>query len=225
MAAGDYHNNNFVLKTITAFRICVGVAVTLAVLFAMVWLIDYSREQPAKSYNQQPLLLPEQGGDEESYQAQTFFETLLSTENEKIVDSTVDLKNKPEMGRPSQAAPQPSAVKKHQQPSSAHTPGAALPLKKNQPSQQQSLSEVKAPAVSDVFTVQLGSFQQVERARVFSENMAAKGYQPYIVSRKMPGGTLTYRVRVGLFATREEAMNFASTIERTEKISVFVTAK
>jgi cell division septation protein DedD len=73
--------------------------------------------------------------------------------------------------------------------------------------------------------VQLGSFQEAERARIFSENLAAKGYQPYIVNSATHDGTDIYRVRAGRFATREEAMELAARIEHTEKISVFVTSQ
>jgi DedD protein len=77
----------------------------------------------------------------------------------------------------------------------------------------------------EVFAVQLGSFHEAERARVFSEHLAARGYQSYVMNIAMPDGTMTYRVRIGRFATREEAMSMAARIESTEKISVFVTSK
>ena len=60
MAARDYHNNDFIFKTMTVFRIVAGVAVTLAVLFAMVWLIDYSSIRTSSKNAQQSLLLPGQ---------------------------------------------------------------------------------------------------------------------------------------------------------------------
>ena len=58
MAARDYHNNDFIFKTMTVFRIVVGVALTLAVLFAMVWLIDYSSIRTTSKKTRQTLLLP-----------------------------------------------------------------------------------------------------------------------------------------------------------------------
>ncbi|RPJ10296.1 MAG: SPOR domain-containing protein, partial [Deltaproteobacteria bacterium] len=83
----------------------------------------------------------------------------------------------------------------------------------------------QAPASVEVFSVQFGSFQREERARQLSEELASRGYHPFITAISMPDGTMSHRVRVGRFTTREEAMKLAAAIESTEKISVFVTSK
>jgi cell division septation protein DedD len=222
MAADDYHNNNFIFKTITVFRIVVGVAVTLAVLFTMVWLIDYSSDRPASTYNQQTLLLPDHDQDKKSQQTRTFFESLLNKKTEKKEDVFEAGENIPE------SVPRQGVTKRSKKPESSsvvRTTEPPVAVTRPQAAQSTRRPAVQSPAIGDVFAVQLGSFQQVERARIFSENLAAKGYQPYILNSAMPDGTMTYRVRIGRFVTREEAMSLAARIEAKEKISVFVTAK
>ena len=225
MAADDYHNNDFIFKAISAFRIIVGVAVTLAVLFAMVWLIDYSSDRPVSTYNQQSLLLPDHHQDKKSQQARTFFELLLNKKTEKKEDIFEAGKNVPESVPGQGVTKRSPAVKKPESSSVVRSTEPPIAVTRPQPALSTRRPAVQSSVTAGVFAVQLGSFQQVERARIFSENLAAKGYQPYIMNSAMPDGTMTYRVRIGRFVTREEAMSLAARIESIEKISVFVTAK
>jgi cell division septation protein DedD len=224
MAADDYHNNKFIFKAISAFRIIVGVAVTLAVLFAMVWLIDYSSIRPSSKRNQISLL-PDHREDDTPQQSRTFFEALLNKGSQQKTSVDGDKKNisdrKPIFLRDNQppALTQPESS---QVGSRSDVPPAAQPV---EPSHARTSSVSQPADAVNVFAVQLGSFHQAERARMFSENLAARGYQPYILNSAMPDGTRTYRVRIGRFATREEAMNLAAKIEKAEKISVFVTSQ
>jgi len=225
MAARDYHNNDFIFKTMTVFRIVAGVAVTLAVLFAMVWLIDYSSIRTSSKNTQQSLLLPGQRFEQKPQDEQTLFESLLNKRAEKksvVVGQGKkplerrQLPDRPEVS-PAASMPAPQSNK-----SVSQLP-PAVSIAESQPA-------IVAPAsqplpAGEAFAVQLGSFHEAERARVFSENLAARGYQPYIMNITMPDGTMTYRVRIGRFATREEAMGMASRIESAEKLSVFVTSK
>jgi cell division septation protein DedD len=244
MASRDYHDNDFIFKTMTVFRIVAGVALTLAVLFAMVWLIDYSSIRTPSKKNQQSLLLPGQHDAQKPQEEQTLFESLLNKrfENKSVVAGQE--KNQPERrqlpGR-SEASPavsmsEPSPVESGSesipevtspalQPnvSVPHVPPAA-PHVESQPASSSVPASQSLPA-GEVFAVQLGSFHEAERARVFLENLAVRGYQPYVMNIAMPDGTITYRVRIGRFATREEAISMAARIESTEKISVFVTSK
>ncbi len=224
MATDDYHKNDFLLKTMSAFRIVVGVAVTLAVLFTMVWLIDYSSDRPVSSYNQQTLLLPGDGENKKPQQEQTFFEALLNNNSEKKEEVVGGLKKVPDSKPPAGFSQRSPAVEKPESPPVVRRAEPPVAVTRNQPSQSTPRPAILSPLAKGAFTVQLGSFQQDERARIFSENLAAKGYQPYITKNTMPDGTITYRVRIGRFATREEAISFASRIESKEKISVFVTS-
>jgi DedD protein len=243
MAARDYHNNDFIFKTMTVFRIVAGVALTLAVLFAMVWLIDYSSIRTTSKKTRQSLLLPSQPDDQKPQEEQTLFESLLNKRVEKKSVVAAQEKISPERTQlPGISEASPAAGMPESKPVEIKTesmledpksePKASVSMPQFPPAvpKAESPPASKAPAAQPlpaggVFTVQLGSFHEAERARVFSENLAAKGYQSYVMNIAMPDGTMTYRVRIGRFATREEAMSMAARIESTEKISVFVTSK
>jgi len=218
MAADRYQHNSFVFKTITALRIVIGVAVTLAVLFVMVWLIDYSSIRTTPASRKPIVSFPDNSEDtiEANRQDQTFFESLLRKRAREKENNPGN-----ELNIPSRA---PSAdgidSKKN-----THSP-AVLPAAAQSGDRRVRVSpESQAAKSAAVYAVQLGSFQQVERAQAFSEKLAAKGYQPYIMNIGMPDGTMTYRVRVGRFTTREQAKTMAARMERAEKISVFVTSQ
>lgn len=243
MTARDYHNNDFIFKTVTVFRIVAGVALTLAVLFAMVWLIDYSSIRTTSKKNQQSLLLPGQPDDQKPQEEQTLFESLLNKRIEKKSVVAGQEKNSPERRQlpgiseasPTASMPEPQPVEskpesmpevKRPEPQpnlSVPQLPPAVPNAKSPPTT--SIPALQPLPAGEVFAVQLGSFHVAERARVFSENLAARGYQPYVMNIAMSDGTMSYRVRIGRFATREEAMSMAARIESTEKISVFVTSK
>lgn len=243
MAAEDYHENSFFFKTITFVRIIAGVAVTLAVLFAMVWLIDYSSPRTPLPHRQQPLLVPERADEIAARKPGTFFESLLTRTKGKNAGSADRDGTTPDLTAPVGRLKPPAPVGRSQpvegvrdsdpSPGSARTEPpafglrAALPSTAPEPGQKQakSVPAPQIPAAGEVFAVQFGSFQQEERARQLSEDLAARGYHPYITTASMPDGMNAHRVRVGRFATREEAMQLAAAIEKTEKISVFVTSK
>jgi len=222
MAADDYHKNEFIFKTITFFRIVIGVVVTLAVLFAMVWLIDFSSERSETTYNQQSLLFHDGSEDKKIKQSGSLFEALLNKNDEKtgnVVDGVKDKSDTTAVSKSSSSARKSDGlpVERSIKPSVTQTI-TQLPQSANRPA-------LPLSAAAGVFAVQLGSFQQVERARIFSEDLASKGYRTYIKNTAMPNGKTMYRVRIGRFNTREEAMDLATKIERVEKISVFVTSQ
>jgi cell division septation protein DedD len=76
-----------------------------------------------------------------------------------------------------------------------------------------------------VYKVQLGSFAGMQHAQWFSEKLAAKGYEPYIVEKKMPGKGTVYRVRIGKFTDMEEAKKLAATLEDEEDMTAFITSR
>ncbi len=240
MAADDYHENSFIFKTVTFFRIIAGVAVTLAVLFAMVWLIDYSSPRTSEPQGRQPLLFPERPDETESRKPDTLFETLLNKTIESNAGSderrgvlpdakSPAVRTQTDMAQPvtSPAGRAPSAgpdTAHPEQPAAGsvrHSSAVPAPEQK----QPAGAPARQNPAADGVFAVQFGSFQQEERARQLSEDLAGKGYQPYIHTIVLPDGTKAHRVRVGRFATREEALKLAAAIESREKIPVFVTSK
>jgi len=75
------------------------------------------------------------------------------------------------------------------------------------------------------YKIQLASFQDLDGARIFSEQLQAKGYKPYILEVKLEGKGSMYRVRIGEFNSLEEAQKIAKEIERKENLTVLITTR
>lgn len=214
MASDDYYENSFTFKAVTALRIAAGVVLTLAVLFAMAWLIDYGdRRGAGPVHDQHSLLFSEKAGETPARQPRTFFESLMGEGRPEEEAGPAPGLRGPEIFY----ADEPSA----QPPSAAAPESAPVPGRPHTPAP----GPAEHPAAPEMFTVQLGSFSGIERARHFSEDFAARGYRPFVSTIELPDGTRLHRVRVGRFATREEAMALGSRIEKQEKVSVFVTTQ
>jgi cell division septation protein DedD len=208
MARDHYHENSFVLKTITLARIVVGVALTLAVLFVMVRLIDYSSTASQTAHNRQGLLFQET--DDEA-QPRTLFEKLLNQQSEKSPDPAAQPENMLDRVPRSDGA------------ASSGSLAAPAPSQRPAPAAPPPVSVHPASTAHQMFAVQLGAFQEAARAQALSGQLSGRGYRAYVDTRMQPDGTTLHRVRVGGFSTREEAMRIATRIEKAEKISGFVT--
>jgi septal ring-binding cell division protein DamX len=58
------------------------------------------------------------------------------------------------------------------------------------------------------YTIQLGSYNNIDDARQFAEGFTVRGYSPIINEVKIPGKGNWYRVSLGLFNTVEEAKKY-----------------
>ena len=76
-----------------------------------------------------------------------------------------------------------------------------------------------------MYTIQIGSFQHARGARDFSEDLASKGYEPYIIKVAVPGKGAVYRVRMGRFTSLEKAQKLAAQFEKKEKRDVLITSR
>lgn len=63
------------------------------------------------------------------------------------------------------------------------------------------------------FTVQVGSFNNLENARELKKKLEKGRYSPYIVEARSSGSTF-YRVRVGRFKTKTEARHLAKELKK-----------
>jgi DedD protein len=72
------------------------------------------------------------------------------------------------------------------------------------------------------YTVQVSSFTEREKATELVARLIKKKYPAYITSTQI-SQTTWYRVRIGRFASREEAEKFALTLKEKEKLNTFVT--
>jgi cell division protein FtsN len=58
------------------------------------------------------------------------------------------------------------------------------------------------------FTIQLGSYSDIEEAKQFAEGFTVRGYSPIINEVRIDGKGTWYRVSLGLFNTVEEARSY-----------------
>jgi cell division protein FtsN len=73
---------------------------------------------------------------------------------------------------------------------------------------KQSTEEAPPSAVSGKYTIQLGSYPNVEEAKQFAEGFTVRGYSPIINETTIEGKGTWYRVSLGLFSTVEEAKGY-----------------
>ena len=75
------------------------------------------------------------------------------------------------------------------------------------------------------FTVQVASSREKEDADGMAARLRKKGYDAFVVPAEIPGKGKWYRVRVGVFPTKEEAASYADGLKRKERSikSVFVS--
>lgn len=63
-------------------------------------------------------------------------------------------------------------------------------------------------AMAGKYTIQLGSYNNLDEAKQFAEGFTVRGYSPIINEVKIEGKGTWYRVSLGLFNTVEEAKNY-----------------
>lgn len=68
------------------------------------------------------------------------------------------------------------------------------------------------------YTVQLGSFQNVDAAYALEKKLLNKGYPCFVIKAAIPKKGTWYRVRVGTFTTKEKATVYAEQLKNIEKL-------
>lgn len=74
------------------------------------------------------------------------------------------------------------------------------------------------------FTVQVAAYRTRAQAESLRASLAAGGHDAYVVEAEGPGG-VTYRVRVGTYASREAARVAAQAIGSERQLQTYVTAR
>lgn len=69
------------------------------------------------------------------------------------------------------------------------------------------VEENKSP-MAGKFTIQLGSYDNMDEAKQFAEGFTVRGYNPIINEVKIPGKGDWYRVSLGIFNTVEDAKTY-----------------
>lgn len=89
-------------------------------------------------------------------------------------------------------------------------------------------SEVEKGAVriksgeSSKYALQVGSYQQMAEANSTVQKLKAKGYPAYLMIADIPDRGRWYRVRVGAFASRDEARKYKQQFDSQEAVDTIV---
>lgn len=75
------------------------------------------------------------------------------------------------------------------------------------------------------WTVQVGVFSSSEQAAGIKKHLAARGFEAQVTSVATEEGQVRYRVRVGAFKTRDEAVRTAERVRSERSVPTYVTAK
>ena len=133
------------------------------------------------------------------------------------------------------AEAKPVAEVKNVQPVAAEPPKPEAPAAKVQPvvveppKPEPPRPATPAPKAAEVaadkakFTLQLSSFQTRAEADAFAADLQKSGYAPYVVSADVEGKGVWFRVRVGQYASQDDAMAAKSDFESKQKIIAYVT--
>lgn len=82
-----------------------------------------------------------------------------------------------------------------------------------------------APAPAERYTVQVGAYRDRSPAEALERGLRAGGFEAYVAAVNGSEGEATYKVRVGSFASRTEALGLALRLRRERALAPFVTTR
>ena len=90
-----------------------------------------------------------------------------------------------------------------------------------------SITASAEPALSDKLTyqIQVGSFKHSEKANLFAEKLAGKGYEVHVSATTVKGAGSVFRVRIGRYKDLEKAQELAGILQKREHLDVFITSR
>ena len=103
-------------------------------------------------------------------------------------------------------------------------PQAAPPqVERPSPAGEEEQTRQVTPSVTEFYTIQVMAI--TDRAKAFSvrDNLKNRGYAAYVVTSTGPDDKVTYKVRIGRFATREEAQKVSQQVKEREKLDTWIT--
>ena len=100
--------------------------------------------------------------------------------------------------------------------------GAPAPHLTETPAPKGSPRTVPGRSETGRFTIQVAAIRDETRARELESRLNRKGYSAYTIKTDLEDKGVWFRVRVGRFATREEALSAAEKIEADERLDTLV---
>jgi cell division protein FtsN len=82
-----------------------------------------------------------------------------------------------------------------------------------------------APAPPTPYTIQVGAYKNRRQADESRQQLAGAGLDAYVVTLAAQEGVARYRVRVGTYRSREEAVAAAERLRTQRSLTTFVTPK
>jgi len=95
-------------------------------------------------------------------------------------------------------------------------------MAKPSPTGEEEPKSQTTPTVKEFYTIQVMAIS--DRAKAFSirDNLKNRGYPAYVVTTTGPDNKVTYKVRIGRFATQEEAQKMSQQVQEREKLTTWI---
>jgi len=88
------------------------------------------------------------------------------------------------------------------------------------------VNTISAPAGHEGrYTLQVISYRDANEAHVFASALRKRGHAAYVTTGTVEGRGTHWRVRIGPFASRQEAQAYRTTFEREEGMNTFIVRK
>ncbi len=85
------------------------------------------------------------------------------------------------------------------------------------------IKNIEGENTKEVYTVQINAYREIKWAKNRQEEMRKKGYEAEIHPVQMEGGKIMYKLTIGRFSSREEALNLMKTLKEKENIDCWIT--
>jgi len=79
------------------------------------------------------------------------------------------------------------------------------------------------PTETYPYTIQVNASRTIDKAREIQSTLKEKGFESYITQKYIPNQGLFYRVRIGGFATRQEAIDYGKQVSQKTNLDSWVS--
>ena len=158
---------------------------------------------------------------EEKEEAVTIIEETPEKESEQAVEITADKKS-PEK-EPEEVDKKTTETQSADKPESGTEPKTEEAGKKEDTENyvaklDYSMPEFPKTDPGGKYTIQLGSFQNIDTAYRLEKSLNEKGYPSFVIKAVIPEKGTWYRVRVGTFNDKKKAVEYAEKLKSKEKL-------
>ena len=158
---------------------------------------------------------------EEKEEAVTIIEETPEKESEQAVEITADKKS-PEK-EPEEVDKKTTETQSADKPESGTEPKTEEAGKKEGTENyvaklDYSMPEFPKTDPGGKYTIQLGSFQNIDTAYRLEKSLNEKGYPSFVIKAVIPEKGTWYRVRVGTFNDKKKAVEYAEKLKSKEKL-------